>query len=130
MLRYQKAFSESDWEDLHARLAQFYQNRIEHTRLADRLDQFQDEQCFAYHIEKCYHQLCENYNNAIPLGVRGFATTLRVLKAAQAFPWVTTVLEAEAFFQGMEQDYTDLKMEERGVTTEMYRAILELLKEE
>lgn len=102
MLRYQKAFSESDWEALHSKLAQFYQNRIEHMQLEDRIDQLTDEQCFAYHIEKCYHQLCENYNNAIPIGVRGFVTTLRISTDAQTFPWVTIVIEAEAFFPGKE----------------------------
>ena len=52
----------------------------------------------------------------------------------QAIEWYKKSIplwdDVSAFFKGMEEDYIELKMEERGVSKENYAQIIEILQKQ
>lgn len=118
ILRYQRQISEEDWEEVHYKLADFFQERINNLELSDRNEQFNDERCVGYLLELCYHQLCAGYKKSLPSAIQGFASILGTKGMYKALPWITTIIDVEAI----------LKIEEWGSI--LQKGLAQLMSEE
>ena len=87
-------------------------------------------------MEQAHHYLLQTWDLSkqkhthAPMNI-GHVHLLKANRSA-AIQWYRTSLslweDKEAFFKGMEEDYLDLKMEERGISKDAYEVILKELR--
>ncbi len=67
MLRHQREISPMDWESIHLKLADWYEQRAKRLQTeGDRVIWMEDEAWRLLQIGKYFHQLCSNYKQYIP----------------------------------------------------------------
>jgi len=88
MLRYLRQDSQEEWEALHLKLADYYQQRAESLGISDKDAQLQNKTWQMFTQEKCYHKLSANFKREIPESIRNFVATYRLNGFNNALPWI------------------------------------------
>jgi tetratricopeptide (TPR) repeat protein len=95
MLRYQYKLSQEDWEKLHFKVAEYYEQRASSLGIEDPEKQIKEATWRSYWLEKCYHRLSAAPQKEIGDIVSNLISICFTTKFENFLIWAETISQAE-----------------------------------
>ncbi|MDP3608645.1 MAG: tetratricopeptide repeat protein [Nitrosomonas sp.] len=126
MLKYLQRSSPEEWETLHSKLANYYNQRAELLCIGNKEIRFTNGKCQKLIQEKCYHNLLVNFNLNAPESIRNFVSTLHLSSTSAALLWVDIIKQCgeicdDPFWGNLLQTGMD------NLTSQNWKAVLEMV---